>query len=117
MIRLPRGNVRSPLSSSTGNNDQRLLNWNFRRAPRWPYFLRSFILLSRVRKPAVRKAGSVVGSYFSSARPIPKTIAPPWPVEPPPVHRAVTSTLPPRIGRLQRSKKMALRSRSLVGSW
>ena len=29
--------------------DQRLLNWKRRRAPRWPYFLRSFMRLSRVR--------------------------------------------------------------------
>src|SRR5882724_570977 len=43
-----------------GFANYRLENWNFRRAPRWPYFLRSFMRLSRVRKPPLRSACSSV---------------------------------------------------------
>src|ERR1700722_7638017 len=76
-------------------NVYRLENWNFRRAPRWPYFLRSFIRLSRVRNLEPRRATSSEGSYLAKARPRPMTIAPAWPVWPPPVAFTSTSILPP----------------------
>src|SRR5206468_2742561 len=85
----------------------RLENWNRRRAPRWPYFLRSFMRLSRVRKPAFRRACSRVLSYLARARPRPMMMAPAWPVGPPPLAFTRTSILPPVLVT-SRGPKMAL---------
>lgn len=43
-------------------------NWGARRAALRPYFLRSFILGSRVRKPAFLRAGRRASSYCKRAR-------------------------------------------------
>lgn len=40
----------------------RLENWKRRRAPAWPYFFRSTSRESRVRKPALRREASTLGS-------------------------------------------------------
>ena len=57
-------------------DNQRLLNWGARRAALRPYFLRSFMRGSRVRKPAFLSTGRRLSSYCSSARERPWRIAP-----------------------------------------
>src|SRR5207237_966972 len=91
----------------------RLENWNRRRAPRWPYFLRSFMRESRVSALLLRSAASSVGSYLSRARARPMTIAPACPVWPPPLALTSTSILPPVLVTSS-GPKIALRSTSLV---
>ena len=51
--------------------NQRLLNWGARRAAFRPYFLRSFIRGSRVRKPAAFRAARYSGLTCSRARAMP----------------------------------------------
>ena len=53
-----------------------LENWGARRAFLRPYFLRSLTRGSRVKKPAFLSAGRVSGSACSSARAMPRRIAP-----------------------------------------
>src|SRR5436309_3558236 len=67
------------------NADQRLVYCGAFRARLSPYFFRSFIRGSRVRRPACR-SGSRFASASTSrrARAIPWRIAPAWPVTPPP---------------------------------
>ena len=71
--------------------NQRLENWNLRRAPRWPYFLRSFMRESLVSSPLSRSSRSSSGIALTRARARPSSIAPAWPVDPPPSVRAHTS--------------------------
>ena len=56
--------------------NQRLLNWGARRAAFRPYFLRSFIRGSRVRKPAFFRTGRFSSFCCSRARLRPWRIAP-----------------------------------------
>lgn len=56
------------LLEAVGSADQRLLNCGARRAALRPYFLRSFIRGSRVRKPAFLRAGRSSGLNCSRAR-------------------------------------------------
>src|SRR5690606_17008750 len=56
------------LSTEPKLPDYRFENWKRRRAPRWPYFLRSFMRLSRVRKPFSRRAPSAAPSKVMIAR-------------------------------------------------
>ena len=65
-----------------------------RRAALRPYFLRSFIRGSRVRKPALLRAGRYSSFILRRARATPWRMAPAWPVTPPPVTVATMSTLP-----------------------
>jgi len=65
-------------------SNYRLECWKRRRALGWPYFLRSTILGSRVRKPSLRRAGRVLGSMATMARAKAIRTAPAWPVTPPP---------------------------------
>src|SRR5437879_5848604 len=58
-----------------------------------PYFLRSFILASRVRRPAFFNAGRKSGSYLTSARAMPCAMAPAWPLLPPPITFTLMSNL------------------------
>src|SRR4029077_6785177 len=58
-----------------------------------PYFLRSFILGSRVRRPAFFKAGRRSGSNLISARAMPCEMAPAWPLVPPPTTLTLMSNL------------------------
>jgi len=58
--------------------------WKRRRALGWPYFLRSTIRGSRVRKPSLRRADRVLGSMATMARANAIRMAPAWPVTPPP---------------------------------
>jgi len=62
----------------------RLENWNFFLAPGRPYFFRSTIRASRVRKPLAFKAGRFVLSSSASARAMPCRAAPACPLIPPP---------------------------------
>jgi hypothetical protein len=71
--------------------DQRLLNCVPRRAPRRPYFFRSFMRPSRVSIPLCRNGSSSSVSKAFRARAIPRRQAPAWPVGPPP--STVMSTL------------------------
>ena len=65
-----------------------------RRAALRPYFLRSFILGSRVSRPAAFKMGRYSSLTSRRARATPWRMAPAWPVTPPPVTVATMSTLP-----------------------
>lgn len=58
----PTIDVHSARKGGAKVQNQRLLNWKRRRAPAWPYFLRSTSRLSRVRTPISRKRASSVGS-------------------------------------------------------
>src|SRR5277367_663216 len=85
------------LSDQTGGahfsiHNYRLLNWKRRRAPFCPYFLRSFMRESRVRKPFFRKLGRRSGFSFESARESPMRTAPACPPTPPLFTIARTST-------------------------
>src|SRR5436190_19783368 len=64
--------------------DYRFEYWTPRRAPRRPYFLRSFMRGSRVSNPAARRTDSSAGSIFLRARAMPSFMAPAWPPRPPP---------------------------------
>src|SRR5262249_13833015 len=81
---------RSPLA---GPQLYLLENWKRLRAPGCPYFLRSFMRGSRVRKPSFFKVprSSVLNS--TSARAMPCWTAPAWPCGPPPSTRTRTSNL------------------------
>ncbi len=61
---------------ATNAMDQRLENWVARRALCRPTFLRSTSRASRVMKPALRSSDFRVSSYSTSARAIPRRIAP-----------------------------------------
>ncbi len=63
---------------------QRFENWKLRRAFLRPYFFRSTMRLSRVRKPPSLRRGCKPGSMACKAREIPSTMAPTCPVVPPP---------------------------------
>src|SRR5262245_4622638 len=69
----------------------RLENWKRARAPLWPYFLRSFLRASRVRKPRFLSAGRFAESSISSARVMPWRSASAWPEIPPPCSVAAMS--------------------------
>src|SRR5207237_1440877 len=71
----------------------RLLNWKRLRAPFCPYFLRSLIRASRVRKPSFLSRGRSSRLYSTSARAMPRRSAPAWPAMPPPAIVASTSNL------------------------
>src|SRR6185503_20459730 len=73
----------------------RLLNWKRLRAPFCPYFLRSLIRASRVRKPSFFSRERSSRLYFTSARAMPSRRAPAWPAMPPPAIVASTSNLSP----------------------
>src|SRR5512141_510595 len=64
--------------------DQRLENWNDRRALARPYFLRSTTRLSRVRKPPRLSTLRSSGSKLVNALDRPWRTAPAWPDRPPP---------------------------------
>src|SRR3546814_969280 len=64
---------------------ERFENWVARRALCRPTFLRSTSRASRVMKPAVRSSPLSDSSYSTSARAMPRRIAPAWPVVPPPL--------------------------------
>src|SRR5713226_3813424 len=70
----------------------RLLYWKRLRAPFCPYFLRSFMRESRVRKPFLRSPARSSGLKRESARESPMRSAPDWPPTPPPFTVAMTST-------------------------
>src|SRR5712692_9985168 len=72
----------------------RLENWNRRRAPGWPYFLRSTTRASRVKNPAFFIAGRNSGFHTHKARASPWRMAPACPERPPPRTFTVMSTLP-----------------------
>lgn len=61
---------------ATNAMDQRLENWVARRALCRPTFLRSTSRASRVMKPAFRSSDFRVSSYSTSARAMPRRIAP-----------------------------------------
>lgn len=61
---------------ATNAMDQRLENWVARRALCRPTFLRSTSRASRVMKPALRSSDFRVSSYSTSARAMPRRIAP-----------------------------------------
>ncbi len=61
---------------ATNAIDQRLENWVARRALCRPTFLRSTSRASRVMKPALRSSDFRVSSYSTSARAMPRRIAP-----------------------------------------
>ena len=86
---------RRPIGSSGYSsqiNNYLLENCGARRAALRPYFLRSFILGSRVKNPAfLREARRFSESYCNRARAIPWRIAPACPVTPPPATRQTTS--------------------------
>ena len=65
--------------------------WGALRAFFRPYFLRSLIRASRVRKPSFFRAGRSSGSTSMRARAIARRSAPAWPLMPPPCRRAMTS--------------------------
>ena len=71
-------------------SNQRFEYWKRLRAPGWPYFLRSFMRGSRVRKPSALRVERRLASNCSKARAMPCRTAPAWPVGPPPV--TVTGT-------------------------
>src|SRR5690606_14636160 len=73
---------------------QRFENWGARRAALSPYFFRSFIRGSRVRRPAFFRIGRYSGSTFRSARAMPWRMAPACPLKPPPLAFTSTSYLP-----------------------
>ena len=68
------------------------MNWKRLRAPFCPYFLRSFIRESRVKKPFLRSAGRSSGLNRESARYNPIRTAPDCPPGPPPRAVTITST-------------------------
>src|SRR6266516_814100 len=61
----------APRPGTSKRSDQRLENWNERRALARPYFLRSTTRESRVRKPLLLSTGRRSGSQFSSALDMP----------------------------------------------
>jgi len=65
-----------PKDPTPGAMDQRLENWVARRALCRPTFLRSTSRASRVMKPALRSSDFRVSSYSTSARAMPRRIAP-----------------------------------------
>src|ERR1700745_1505580 len=77
--------------------DQRLENWNDRRALARPYFLRSTTRESRVRKPPRLSTPRRSGSYWVSALEIAWRTAPAWPDNPPPDTVQLTSYWPFRF--------------------
>src|SRR5712692_4118992 len=72
----------------------RLLYWKRLRAPFCPYFLRSFMRESRVRKPFLRRPGRSSALNSARARERPMRTAPDCPPAPPPLTVAITSTCP-----------------------
>src|SRR5664279_1866617 len=68
----------------------RFENWKRLRAPFWPYFLRSFMRASRVRKPSafILLRNSALKSWRARARPMRTASA--WPWTPPPLTFAMT---------------------------
>src|SRR5262245_8016583 len=68
--------------------------WNFDRAPGWPYFFRSFMRGSRVRKPARFNGCRSASSNSSNARAMPCLTAPACPVGPPPPTLIIASNWP-----------------------
>ena len=62
---------RSCITTTRSGVNQRLENWGARRAAFRPYFLRSFIRGSRVRKPAAFRAARLFSSASSRARATP----------------------------------------------
>src|SRR6185437_10051296 len=79
-------------SKSIAKN-QRLENWVARRALCRPTFLRSTARASRVMNPARRSDAFRVSSYSTSARAMPRRIAPACPVMPPPATLTLMSNL------------------------
>src|SRR6476646_593523 len=82
---------------ANARNDQRLENWNERRALALPYFLRSTTRESRVRKPPRLSTVRSSGSKLVSALERPCRTAPAWPERPPPETVHVTSYWPLRF--------------------
>src|SRR4029077_9893100 len=81
--------LRAHVPAGAGDRDAdrrhyRFEYWNFCRAPGWPYFFRSRIRGSRVRRPAFFSGSRNFSSNFASARESPCRTAPAWPVGPPP---------------------------------
>src|SRR5215203_1258190 len=84
-----KGAPKRPLNCNRGTVGQRLLdqrleNWNERRALALPYFLRSTTRGSRVRNPPRLRTGRRSGSKLVSALEMPWRTAPAWPDRPPP---------------------------------
>src|SRR3989338_1348729 len=69
------------------------VHWKRLRAPFWPYFLRSFIRESRVRKLPFLRSVLNAGSTSKRARAIPSLKAPACPDSPPPLIFAKQSNL------------------------
>src|ERR1700691_3649002 len=89
---LPAANSDQSMGPNRWCYDYRLLNWKRRRAPFCPYFLRSFMRESRVRKPFLRNAGRSSGLILESARESPMRTAPDCPPTPPPFTMHFTSS-------------------------
>jgi hypothetical protein len=82
--------------------DQRFENWKLRRALARPYFLRSTVRLSRVRKPACLDERAQQRFLLESAWAMPCFTAPACPESPPPLTVAITSILAGAIGNAER---------------
>src|SRR3954447_21778845 len=88
--------ISAALPVSRKERDQRFENWKLRRALARPYFLRSTVRLSRVRKPARLTGVRRIGSNLVSAWLMPCLTAPAWPDRPPPLTVQITSYWPSR---------------------
>src|SRR5947208_4551211 len=92
--------LRAHVPAGAGDSDAdhcahyRFEYWNFCRAPGWPYFLRSRIRGSRVRRPAFFRGSRNLSSKRASARDNPCRTAPAWPVVPPPPTVTMTPNWP-----------------------
>src|SRR4029077_1501192 len=87
-----RGAAVRPLQPPRGH-DYRFVYCGALRARFSPYFLRSFILASRVSRPAFLSTARNSGSYLISARAMPCEMAPAWPLVPPPTTLTLISNL------------------------